>query len=164
MIFSGPKAASPPKNTPSRVDSSVTLSTMGMSQLSNSRPMSLSMKPKAFSWPMARITESQGTVTSLSFFDLSLPSSSSYHSTSANLTPTSLPSSTMNSSGAWLVTISTFSSIASSNSQSDALSISIGLRAITLTSLPPKRKEVRQQSMAVLPPPMTTTLSPMEFV
>jgi hypothetical protein len=34
---------------------------------------------------------------------------------------------------------------------------------MTFTSLPPSRWEVRQQSMAVLPTPMTSTRSPISF-
>ena len=60
MMFFGPNAASPPKNTSGGVDWKVTLSTTGTSHLSNSMPRSRSIQGKAFSWPMARITSSHG--------------------------------------------------------------------------------------------------------
>ncbi len=72
--------------------------------------------------------------------------------------PVSLPSSTTKLFGAWLTTISTFSSSASSSSHSEALKKPRGLRAITFTSFAPSRSEVRQQSIAVLPTPMISTL------
>jgi hypothetical protein len=56
MMFFGPKAASPPKNTPARVDWKVFSSTSGCSHWLNSMPMSRSIHGKAFSWPIARIT------------------------------------------------------------------------------------------------------------
>ncbi len=62
--------------------------------------------------------------------------------------------------GARLTTISTFSASASSSSQSEALKKPRGLRAITFTCFAPRRSEVRQQSMAVLPTPMISTRSP----
>ena len=52
------------------------------------------------------------------------------------------------------------SCIASSFSQGDAFISSKPERTITLTSSPPRRREVRQQSMAVLPPPSTITRWP----
>jgi hypothetical protein len=50
--------------------------------------------------------------------------------------------------------------IASSFSHGDAFISSNGERTITLTSLPPSRFELRQQSIAVLPPPSTMTRWP----
>ncbi len=91
------------------------------------------------------------------------PFSNSY-SMMSNFMPTRRPSSTTNSFGEWLMTISTFSSSASSSSQSEALKNPRGLRAMTLTSFAPSRSEVRQQSMAVLPTPMISTFSPMASV
>ena len=58
MMFFGPKAASPPKNTRGWVDVMVLGSTFGMSHLSNSMPMSRSIQGKAFSWPTATSTSS----------------------------------------------------------------------------------------------------------
>ena len=55
--------------------------------------------------------------------------------------------------------ISTPSSSASSSSHGEALKYPRGRRAITLMSLPPSRREDRQQSMAVLPTPMIRTRS-----
>ncbi len=52
--------------------------------------------------------------------------------------------------------------MASSFSQGDAFISSKGERTITLTSLPPRRLELRQQSIAVLPPPRTMTRLPIE--
>ena len=59
------------------------------------------------------------------------------------------------------MTILTCSSSASSSSQAEALKNWRGLRAITFTSVAPRRSEVRQQSMAVLPTPMISTFLPM---
>ena len=53
MMFLGPKAESPPKNTLGRVDCMVSGSTFGMPRWSNSRPISRSIQGKAFSWPIA---------------------------------------------------------------------------------------------------------------
>ena len=78
--------------------------------------------------------------------------------------PLRTPSSTTNSVGEWFSTMSTRSSSASSSSQGEALKYGFDLRAITLTFVPPIRFEVRQQSMAVFPTPMTSTFSSMEFV
>ena len=52
--------------------------------------------------------------------------------------------------------------IASSFSHGDAFISSNGERTITLTSLPPRRFELRQQSIAVLPPPSTMTRRPID--
>ena len=49
MMFLGPQAESPPKNTPGRVDCIVVSSTLGMSHLPNSMPMSRSIQGNAFS-------------------------------------------------------------------------------------------------------------------
>ena len=58
------------------------------------------------------------------------------------------------------MTISTFSASASSSSHSEALKNWRGLRAMTFTFFAPRRSELRQQSIAVLPTPMIKTLSP----
>src|ERR1700674_3461156 len=60
MMFFGPNAASPPRNTPGRVDCMVLGSTFGMPRRSNSRPTSRSIQGNAFSWPTATSTSSQG--------------------------------------------------------------------------------------------------------
>ena len=52
------------------------------------------------------------------------------------------------------------SCIASSFSQGDAFISSKPERTITFTSSPPSRREERQQSIAVLPPPSTITRLP----
>ena len=58
------------------------------------------------------------------------------------------------------MTISICSSSASSSSHGDALKNWRERRAMTLMSLPPRRRDVRQQSIAVLPTPMISTRSP----
>ena len=58
MMFLGPKAASPPKNTFGWVDCMVAGSTLGMFHWSNSMPMSRSIQGKAFSCPTATSTSS----------------------------------------------------------------------------------------------------------
>jgi len=60
MMFFGPNAASPPKNTLGWVEARVLVSTFGIFHLSNSIPMSRSIQGKAFSWPTATSTSSQG--------------------------------------------------------------------------------------------------------
>ena len=50
--------------------------------------------------------------------------------------------------------------MASSFSQGEAFISSNPERTMTLTSSPPRRRDVRQQSMAVLPPPSTITRRP----
>ena len=70
----------------------------------------------------------------------------------------------MNSLGEWLTIISTFSSSASSSSQSEALKKPLGFRAITLTSWAPRRSDDLQQSIAVFPTPMIRTFFPIELV
>ena len=62
MMFFGPKAASPPKNTFGLVEAMVLVSTLGMSHLSNSMPASRSIQGNEFSWPTATSTSSQGMV------------------------------------------------------------------------------------------------------
>ena len=62
MMFFGPKAASPPKNTFGLVEAMVVVSTLGMSHLSNSMPASRSIQGNAFSWPTATSTSSQGMI------------------------------------------------------------------------------------------------------
>ena len=58
MMFFGPKAASPPKNTFGTADCIVTLSTTGMPHLSNWMPESRSIHGKEFSCPTATSTSS----------------------------------------------------------------------------------------------------------
>ena len=52
--------------------------------------------------------------------------------------------------------------IASFNSQSDAFITLRGERTVTVTFSAPSRSALRQQSIAVLPPPITTTRLPTE--
>ncbi len=159
MMFFGPHAASPPKKTPESVDCIVTSSTTGISQSPKSMPRSRSIHGKAFSWPMARITSSQGIITVSSTVDCFAPES---HSRTSNSIPTSFPPSTTKRFGAWFTMISTPSSSASSSSHVDALKYSRGRRAMTLMSVPPSRRDERQQSIAVLPTPMIRTLEPID--
>ena len=128
-----------------------------MSHSPNSRPRSRSIHGKAFSCPMARMTSSQGMTTVSITVEWRACSS---HSRRWNSMPVSRPSSMTKRVGAWLTRISTPSSSASSSSHDEALKNERGRRAITLMSVPPRRSEERQQSMAVLPTPMISTRSP----
>ena len=78
--------------------------------------------------------------------------------------PFSLPFSITKFFGERLMMILTCSSSASSSSHAEALKNWRGLRAMTFTSLAPRRSDVRQQSMAVLPTPMMSTFSPMDLM
>ena len=78
----------------------------------------------------------------------------------SNIMPLSLPPSVTKLFGERLMTMLTFSSSASSSSHSLALKNERGLRAITFTLFAPRRRLVRQQSIAVLPTPMISTLPP----
>ena len=94
MMFFGPKAASPPKNTFGLVETMVLGSTLGMSHLaSNSMPMSRSIQGNAFSWPTATSTSSQSMVWSRSpeGTRLRLPLASYSALTFWKVTPVSLP-------------------------------------------------------------------------
>ena len=84
--------------------------------------------------------------------------------THSKTTPLSLPFSCTNSFGGRLLTMGMFSSIASSFSHSEAFMTSKAERTTTVTDSAPSRLEVRQQSMAVLPPPITITLPEMDVV
>ena len=76
------------------------------------------------------------------------------------VTPVSLPLSWVNATGTMKLRIGMSSWMASSFSQGDAFISSKPERTITLTSSPPRRRAVRQQSIAVLPPPSTITRLP----
>ncbi len=58
MMFFGPKAESPPKNTFFTDDWKLALSSTGSPHLSNSMPASFSIQGKEFSWPTATSTSS----------------------------------------------------------------------------------------------------------
>src|SRR5437588_308804 len=73
MMFFGPNAASPPKNTFGLVEPMVLVSTFGMFHLSNSTPQSRSIQGKAFSWPTATSTSSHTMVWSGSPAGMRLP-------------------------------------------------------------------------------------------
>jgi hypothetical protein len=96
----------------------VVLSTTGMSHSLNSMPMSRSIHGNAASWPMARITSSQGMTTVSIFSWWSLPASSSVDRKTSNSMPTSRPPPGRRRVGEWFSTISTPSSSASSSSHS----------------------------------------------
>ena len=79
--------------------------------------------------------------------------------------PVNFPfSSRRNSLGLVLSKIGIPSSIASSISQSEAFILEKGLLTVTFTSLAPSLTADLQQSIAVLPPPMTKTFLPISFV
>ncbi len=77
--------------------------------------------------------------------------------------PVITPFSMMKRTGWRFSRISTASSSASSSSHGEALKYLRVLRAMTLTSVAPRRLAERQQSMAVLPTPMMTTRLPTEL-
>ena len=159
-MLAGPNAASPPKNTPGRVDMKVVLSTIGMSHLlSNSRPMSRSIQGNEFSWPMASTTASHSSVTRPAGSWMNLPFSSREVNLS-NSIAVSLPFSMMKRTGDRFSRMSTCSSSASSSSHGDALKYLRVRREITFTSVAPRRLAERQQSIAVLPTPMIKTFLP----
>ena len=93
MMFLGPNAASPPKNTFGLVEPMVLGSTFGMFHLSNSTPQSRSIQGKAFSWPTATNTSSHSMVWSGSPDGTRLrrPSASYSAFTFWKVTPVSLP-------------------------------------------------------------------------
>ena len=165
MMFSGPKAASPPMNTFGCVVRNVTGSTTGMSHFPNSMPMSRSIQGNAFSWPMATRTSSHSkTRSSPVGISRRRPFSSSSRRTWSKRTPVRRPPSCRNSFGTRKLWMGMSSIIASSISHSDAFISSKPLRTTTSTCSPPRRRAVRQQSIAVLPPPSTTTRRPMRSV
>ena len=162
MMFFGPSAASPPKKTRGRLDCSVIASSTGMPHSSKAMPTSRSIQGKAFSWPTATSTSSHSNTCSGSPVETSWrrPFSSRTARTLSKLMPVSLPSVCRNAFGTRQSRIGMPSWIASSFSQGEAFISSNGERTITLTSLPPRRFELRQQSIAVLPPPRTMTRLP----
>ena len=101
MMFFGPNAASPPKNTLGCVEAMVLASTLGMFHLSNSMPQSRSIQGKAFSWPTATSTSSQAKCWSGSPVGTRSrrPLASRTALTFWKVTPVSLPFSWVNSFG-----------------------------------------------------------------
>ncbi|MNC84727.1 hypothetical protein D3C83_02900 [compost metagenome] len=93
MMFLGPNAASPPKNTWGRVDCMVALSTTGMPHRSNSIPASRSIHGKAFSCPTATRTSSHSKCWSASPVGTRSrrPLASKTAFTFSKVTPVSLP-------------------------------------------------------------------------
>src|SRR6478735_1485 len=164
MMFLGPSAASPPKNTRGRLDCRVVASSTGMPHSSKAMPASRSIQGNAFSWPTATRTSSHSKICSGSPVETSwrLPLASRTARTLSKLMPVSLPSVWRKAFGTRQSRIGMPSWIASSFSHGDAFISSNGDRTITLTSLPPRRFELRQQSIAVLPPPRTMTRLPID--
>ena len=80
--------------------------------------------------------------------------------TFSNSTPVILPLLCVTSFGTSMFRMGMSSPIASSFSQGEAFISSKPERTITFTSSPPRRRAVRQQSIAVLPPPSTITRLP----
>ena len=135
MMFSGPHAASPPKNTPARVDCIVVLSTMGMSVLVEV-DADVALDPRE----RVVLADRENDVVArdddrVDDFALLLAASSSNQRSRSNSMPTSLPFSRTNVFGAWFSTISTPSSSASSSSHGDALKCGRERRAMTFTSV-----------------------------
>ena len=162
MMFFGPNAASPPKNTHGWVDCKVSGSTTGMPQRSKLTPMSRSIQGKAFSWPMATRMSSQAICTMAPVGSSRRRPLSSYSArTRSKARPTRRPLSCSTSLGTRSLRIGMSSRMASSFSQGDAFISPNPLRTTTLTFPPPRRRAERQQSMAVLPPPSTSTRCPM---
>jgi hypothetical protein len=162
MMFFGPKAASPPKKTWGRLDCSVSRSSTGRPQRSNSMPAPRSIQGKAFSCPIATSTSSQAMTWSGSPVGTRLrrPFASVSARTRSKTMPVRRPSSCSTSFGTSQLRIGMPSAIASSFSQGEAFISSKPERTTTVTSSPPRRRAERQQSMAVLPPPSTTTRRP----
>ena len=125
-------------------------------------PTSRSIQGKAFSWPTATSTSSQGKCWSGSPDGTSLrrPLASYSAFTFSKVMPVSLPFSWVNSFGTRKLWIGMPSCMASSFSQGDAFISSKPERTTTSTCSPPSRRAERQQSMAVLPPPSTITRLP----
>ena len=109
-------------------------STLGMSHLSNSMPMSRSIQGKAFSWPTATSTSSHWKCWSGSPVGTRLrrPLASYSAFTFSNITPVSLPLSWVNSFGTRKLRIGMSSCMASSFSQGDAFISSKPERTIDL--------------------------------
>ena len=108
---------------------------------------------------MASTTVSHGMISRPMISCCSLPSTSTDLNLS-NSMPVSVPFSMMKRTGCRFSTISTPSSSASSSSHGDALKYLRVLRAMTFTSVAPRRFDERQQSIAVLPTPMISTRLP----
>ena len=162
MMFFGPNAESPPKNTFFSVDCIVTGFTTGRPHLSNSRPMSFSIQGKEFSCPTAISTSSHSTSSSGSPVGTRLrrPLSSYTAFTFSKVMPVSLPSLCSKVLGTMKLRMGMPSCIASSFSHGEAFISSKPERTMTFTSSPPMRRDERQQSIAVLPPPSTITRRP----
>ena len=163
-MFFGPNAASPPKNTPGRVDAIVDLVDDGHAPLVERRCRCRARSTgNAFSWPIATSTSSQGKCTSGSPVGTSLRRPlrvllrrdllERHAGQLAVLVREFLRHEDSCGSGclrAWRLPSPTATPSSRRSRE----------RTTTLTSSPPKRRELRQQSIAVLPPPSTTTRLP----
>ena len=162
MMFFGPNAASPPKNTPARVDWKVfAIDHRHVPLVELDAEIALDPGERVF------LADGEDHVVRRQEFlaDDALGGDAAAARrcripSCRTVMPVSLPFSTTNAFGERLMTISTLSSSASSSSQAEALKNARGLRAITFTLFAPRRSEVRQQSIAVLPTPMISTRSP----
>ena len=136
-----------------------------MPQRSNAMPTSRSIQGKAFSWPTAISTSSQGKCSSGSPVGTRSrrPLASRTALTFSNTTPVRREPSWVKALGTRKLRIGMPSCIASSFSQGEAFISSKPERTITFTSSPPSRRDERQQSIAVLPPPSTITRLPMRL-
>ena len=162
MMFFGPNAASPPKNTFGLVEAMVVGSTFGMSHLSNSMPQSRSIQGKEFSWPTATSTSSHGKM---------LIRLAGRHQIAAALGVAHRLDLLEHDAGELAVVVGEFlrhQEIEDRNVLVHGVFLFPGGRLHlleagahdTLTSSPPSRREERQQSIAVLPPPSTMTRLP----
>ena len=114
---------------------------------------------------MAKRTSSHSYITSSPLGTSFEEPSMSFITILSNFIPHSFPfSSKRNSLGLVLSRIGIPSSIASSISQSDAFILLKGLLTVTFTSFAPSLTAERQQSIAVLPPPITRTFLPISLV
>jgi len=161
MMFFGPtRRTRPPKNTCGSDDCSVSAFSTGMPCASKSMPALRSIHGKAFSWPTATSTSSHSKISSGSPVGTSWrrPRSSRTARTRSKLMPVRRPlASWMKARGTRQSRMGMPSCSASSFSHGEAFISSKGERTMTFTSSAPRRRAVRQQSIAVLPPPSTIT-------
>jgi hypothetical protein len=162
MMFFGPKAASPPKNTFGIVDCSVVVSSCGRPHSSKSRPMSRSIQGKWFSWPTAIRTSSHSTK------HVRLAGGQELAATAGVALRLDLLETHALQRAVFVHEGERHHEIEDGNALVDGILLFPGLafisskpeRTITFTVSPPRRRELRQQSIAVLPPPSTITRRP----
>ena len=158
----GPVTPSPPAKMPSSSVASVSGSVINQPPRVVLTPVFSGNTERSVAWPIAIMTVSPSTdvVTLSSKVGLNFPSASNTAVHFLKCTPVTLPSLLTISVGPQEFIIFTPSSTASSISQGWAGISSEDSRQTAVTSLAPSRRAVRATSMATLPPPMTTTLSP----